>query len=60
MATHSSILAGKSQGQRRLEGYSPWGWEESDSIHTAAILDGSESDPQSKPVNIGVIHLFYR
>ena len=28
--------------------------------HTAAILDGSESDAQSKPVNIGVIHLFYR
>ena len=25
MATHSSILAGKSLGQRRLEGYSPWG-----------------------------------
>ena len=25
MATLSSILAGKSLGQRRLEGYSPWG-----------------------------------
>ena len=24
MATHSSILAGKSQGQRSLAGYSPW------------------------------------
>ena len=24
MATHSSILAGKSHGQRRLAGYSPW------------------------------------
>ena len=24
MATHSSILAGKSHGQRRLVGYSPW------------------------------------
>ena len=30
MATHSSILAWKSYGQRSLEGYSPWGqksWE---------------------------------
>jgi len=25
MATHSNILAGKSQGQRSLVGYSPWG-----------------------------------
>ena len=25
MATHSSILAGKSHEQRSLEGYSPWG-----------------------------------
>ena len=25
MATYSSILAGKSHGQRGLEGYSPWG-----------------------------------
>ena len=25
MATHSSILAWKSHGQRRLVGYSPWG-----------------------------------
>ena len=25
MATHSSILAGESHGQRSLVGYSPWG-----------------------------------
>ena len=25
MATHSSILAGKSHGQRSLVGYGPWG-----------------------------------
>ena len=25
MATHSNILAGRSYGQRRLEGYRPWG-----------------------------------
>ena len=30
MATHSSILAGESQGQRSLAGYSPWGSKESD------------------------------
>ena len=31
IATHSSILAWeKSQGQRRLAGYSPWGLKESD------------------------------
>ena len=29
MATHSSILAGKSHGQRSLVGYSPWGHKES-------------------------------
>ena len=30
MAIHSSILPGKSHGQRSLEGYSPWGHKESD------------------------------
>ena len=30
MATHSSILAGESQGQKSLVGYSPWGHKESD------------------------------
>ena len=30
MATHSSILAGESHGQRSLVGYSPWGRKESD------------------------------
>ena len=30
MAIHSSILPGKSHGQRSLEGYSPWGCKESD------------------------------
>ena len=29
-ATHSSILAGESHGQRKLAGCSPWGYEESD------------------------------
>ena len=30
MATHSSIIAGKSHGRRYLGGYSPWGHKESD------------------------------
>ena len=30
MATHSSILPGKSHGQKSLAGYSPWGHKEWD------------------------------
>ena len=30
MVTHSIILVGKSQGQRSLAGYNPWGCKESD------------------------------
>ena len=30
MATHFSVLVGKSHGQRNLEGYSPWGCKEPD------------------------------
>ena len=30
LATHSSILAWKTHGQRGLGGYSPWGHKESD------------------------------
>ena len=30
MATHASILTGKSHGQRSLVGYSPWCHKESD------------------------------
>ena len=30
MATHSSILASESHGQRSLVGYSPWGQKELD------------------------------
>ena len=38
MATHSSILAWKIQGQRSLVGYSPLGCKESDlTEHTRAI-----------------------
>ena len=37
MATHSSVLAWESHGQRSLVGYSPWGHKESDTterLHT--------------------------
>ena len=35
MATHSSILAWESHGQRDLVGYGPWGCKESDTTeHT--------------------------
>ena len=36
MTTHSSILAGKSQGQKSLVGYSPWGCKESDMTEKAS------------------------
>ena len=34
MATHSSMLAGKSHGQKSLVGYSPWDRKESDMSKT--------------------------
>ena len=41
MATHSSILAWESHGQRSLVGYSPWGCKELDTTehtHTIGLL----------------------
>ena len=38
MATHSSILAWKSHGQRSLEGYSPWGRKESDTTERLHLI----------------------
>ena len=40
------ILTGKSHGQRSLEGYSPWGWKESDITERLTI---SLSFPQPLP-----------
>ena len=37
MATHSSILAGKSYGQRSLVGYSPWGRKELDTTERLTL-----------------------
>ena len=48
MATHSSILAWTTHGQRNLEGYCPWGSEESDTTeqlsthtHTLCLIVGA-------------------
>ena len=38
MAIHSSILPGKSHGQRSLEGYSPWDRKESDMTKQISLL----------------------
>ena len=37
MATHSSVLAGKSYGQRNLVGYSPWGCKVSDTTELLSM-----------------------
>ena len=42
METHSSILAGKSHGQRSLAGCSSWGCKESDTTEHARIIRTSE------------------
>ena len=38
MATHSSILAGKSNGQRNLVGHTPWSYKESDTTEYAHTI----------------------
>ena len=38
MATHSSILAWKTHGQKSLEGYSPWDLIESDMTEQLTLL----------------------
>ena len=37
MAIHTSILPGKSHGQRSLMGYSPWGSKESDTTEQLSM-----------------------
>ena len=64
MAIHSSILPGKSHGQRSLEGYSPWGRKESDTterLHFTEIRRAPGLTPKclkqvvfiSSPISIG-------
>ena len=43
MATHSSILLGKSHGQRSLGDYSFGGCKESDMIEHASCIGGQEN-----------------
>ena len=42
MAIHSSILPGKSHGQRGLEGYSPWGRKELDTTERLHLITCEE------------------
>ena len=44
MATHSSILSGKSLGQRSLVAYSPWGHKESDMTER---LNNNNNNPEN-------------
>ena len=39
MVTHSTILAWRIHGQRSLEGCSPWGCKESDSLQRVRLSD---------------------
>ena len=43
MATHSSILAGKSHGQKSLVGYSLWGHKEPDMTESLSTHTGHHS-----------------
>ena len=48
MASHSSILAGESHGQRSLAGYSPWGRKESGTTKaglSTQVLSAGKADP---------------
>ena len=49
MATHSSILPGKSQGWRSLVGYSPWGCKESDIAERLTHTDTSQITVEGVP-----------
>ena len=49
VATHSSILAGESYGQRSLAGYSPWGRKESDMTEQLTHLHTCPLPPPPRP-----------
>ena len=53
MATHSSFLAGESQGQRSLAGYSPWGHKE---LHTIERLSTAQHTPRTWTKSVGMPH----
>jgi len=55
MATHSSVLAGESHGQRNLVGYSPWGHIESD-----RSVQCGNSKEENRPFNVNIqIEFFF-
>ena len=47
LATHSSILAWKTHGQRSLGGYSPWGRKESDMTEQLTHTHTTQLGPAS-------------
>ena len=49
-ATHSSILAGESYGQRNLADFSPWGRKEADMTEHAHSPSGDSVDTDSPAV----------
>ena len=51
LATHSSILPGKSHGQRNLVGYSPWGRKELETTEWLHSLMINTSITKIEPVN---------
>ena len=57
MAIHSSILAWKSHGQRRLAGYSPWGRKQLDVTEQLTVL--MINDIEHPFVGLLAIHIFF-
>ena len=68
MATHSSVLAGESHGQRSLVGYSPWGHKVSDRTEATerALLEGEGNVSTEDPLCVrpctffALNHLIFR
>ena len=52
MATHSSIHAGKSHGQRSLAGYSAWGRQEPDT--TERLISSNNGTGAPGPVCVAI------
>ena len=48
MANHSIFLPGKSHGQRRLAGYSPWGCKELDTTERLSTHTHKDKSTVSK------------
>ena len=57
MATHSSILAGKSHEKRSLESYSPWGCKPSDTIDPTSVSQSISHWVRAAPWSLTPWHL---